>query len=159
MPTKSTRSAPKPADARPAQRVRVQLASRSRRIPPASRFRSWVRAAAPGATDVTDVTIRLVTVTEGRRLNMAFRGRNYATNVLTFAYDTAHGDIVLCPQIIVREARAQAKSLEAHYAHLTVHAILHLRGHDHKRRTDAARMERAEVRILRRLGHPNPYLI
>jgi len=68
------------------------------------------------------------------------------------------GDIVLCPSVIGREARDQGKSLDAHYAHLTIHAMLHLRGHDHARSSDAARMERAEVRILKSLGYPNPYI-
>jgi len=135
--------------------VRVQNASRSRRIPAAARFRGWVRAAAAGPAEVT---VRLVGAAEGRRLNLAYRGRDYATNVLTFAYTPASGDVVLCPAVVAREAAEQGKPLEAHYAHLTVHAVLHMRGYDHARPADAARMERAEVRILKRLGHPNPYL-
>lgn len=94
---------------------------------------------------------------EGRRLNLTYRGRDYATNVLTFAYEASRGDIVLCPAVVARESREQGKSTEAHYAHLTVHAILHMRGYDHERRPDAERMERAEKRILGRLGHPDPY--
>jgi probable rRNA maturation factor len=136
--------------------VRVQDASRSRRVPAAARFRAWVRAAASGRTEVT---VRLVGPAEARRLNLVFRGKDYATNVLTFAYDGGSGDIVLCPLVIGREARGQGKRLAAHYAHLTVHAILHLRGYDHARARDAARMERAEIRILKRLGVANPYLI
>ena len=133
----------------------MQDASRSRRVPAAARFRAWVRAAASGQTEVT---VRLVGAAEARRLNFAFRGKDYATNVLTFAYEPGFGDIVLCPPVIGREAREQGKSLTAHYAHLTVHAILHLRGYDHARTSDAARMERAEIRILKRLGHANPYV-
>jgi len=136
--------------------VRVQDASRSRRVPSAARFRAWVSAAAVGPTEVT---VRLVGTAEARRLNHAFRGKDYATNVLTFAYAAGSGDIVLCPTVIGREARAQGKPLAAHYAHLTVHAILHLRGYDHARAADAARMERAEIRILKRLGVANPYVI
>jgi probable rRNA maturation factor len=136
--------------------VRVQNVSRSRSIPAAARFRVWVRAAASGHTEVT---VRLVGAVEARRLNFAFRGKDYATNVLTFAYEPGSGDIVLCPPVIAREAREQGKSLVAHYAHLTVHAILHLRGFDHARTSDTARMERAEIRILKRLGHANPYVI
>ncbi len=155
MPTKSTRSATKPAEASPGVGVRVQVASRSRNIPPATRFRTWVRAAASGRTDVT---IRLVGTAEARQLNLAYRGRDYATNVLTFDYEPSCGDVVLCPQVVAREARVQGKTLHAHYAHLTVHAILHLRGYLHELQSDAARMERAEIRILRRLGFPNPYI-
>lgn len=102
--------------------------------------------------------MRLVGQAEGRRLNLAYRGKDYATNVLTFAYEPGLGDIVLCPSVIAREAREQGKSLDAHYAHLTIHAMLHLRGYDHEHARDAARMERAEVRILKALGHPNPYI-
>jgi len=90
-------------------------------------------------------------------LNKHFRKKNYPTNVLSFPYGGGLGDIVLCHPVIAREARAQGKTLRAHYAHLVVHGILHLRGHDHLRRSAAARMEKAEIRILRRLGFGDPY--
>lgn len=159
MPTKSTRNITRRIEAR----VRLQNASRARKIPSAARVRRWVRAAADGPLEVT---VRLVGEREGRQLNFAYRGKDHATNVLTFTYQPLlpvscaglSGDIVLCPSVIVREARKQRKPLLAHYAHLTVHAVLHLRGFDHARTADAARMERAEIRILKRLGHPNPYL-
>ena len=151
MRTKSMRSATRRSETR----VRVQDASRSRTTPAPARLRKWVRASASGPAEVT---VRLVGAAEGRRLNLAYRGKDYATNVLTFAYEPGLGDIVLCPSVIAREALGQGKSLEAHYAHLTVHAMLHLRGYDHERSGDASRMERAEIRILRGLGHPNPYL-
>ena len=152
MPTKSTQRRPIRREAR----VRVQDASRSRRVPPAARFRAWVRAALPGSAEVT---VRLVGAAEGRRLNLAYRGKDYATNVLTFAYGKDAGDIVICPAVVAREAAEQGKTLAQHFAHLTVHGILHMRGYDHEDAADAARMERAEKRILKRLGHPNPYLI
>ena len=101
--------------------------------------------------------MRIVGLAEGRRLNQRFRKRNYATNVLSFPYGGGSGDVVLCQPVIAREARAQGKSLRAHYAHLVVHGVLHLRGYDHLRKADAARMERAEIRILRRLGFADPY--
>jgi probable rRNA maturation factor len=151
MPTKSTPRSIRRTEAT----VRVQDASRSSRTPPAARFRVWVRAAASGPTEVT---VRLVGTAEARSLNLGFRGKDYATNVLTFSYQQGLGDIVLCPSVIAREAREQGKTLDAHYAHLTVHAVLHLRGFDHERAPDAARMERTEIRILKRLGHPNPYV-
>ena len=135
--------------------MRVQDASRSRKTPSPARFRKWVAASAAGPTEVT---VRLVSAAEGRRLNLAYRGKDYATNVLTFTYDSGLGDIVLCSPVIAREARAQGKTLDEHFAHLTVHAMLHLRGYDHERKGDAGRMERAEIRILSGLGYPNPYL-
>ena len=92
---------------------------------------------------------------EGRELNRTFRKLDHATNVLTFD----SGDIVLCHPVIQREARAQGKSIAAHYAHLVVHGCLHLRGYAHEKKRDAARMEAREIRILRRGGIGNPYTL
>ena len=94
---------------------------------------------------------------EGRRLNSKFRGRRKATNVLSFPYGNGTGDVVLCHPVIAREARKQGKPLAAHYAHLVVHGVLHLRGYTHERAPQARRMERAEIRALRRFGLRNPY--
>jgi len=97
---------------------------------------------------------------EGRALNRRYRGRDYATNVLTFVYDDAvslTGDIVLCAPVIAKEAREQHKTLRAHYAHLVIHGMLHLQGYDHERDADAARMEAREIALLRDLGFANPY--
>jgi probable rRNA maturation factor len=108
-----------------------------------------------------DITVRIVGTAECRRLNSRYRGENHATNVLSFPYENTggavRGDIVLCAPVIAREARDQDKSMEAHYAHLTVHAVLHLQGYDHKRRRDAKRMEALEKRLLTKLGYPDPY--
>jgi len=101
--------------------------------------------------------VRIVGEREGRRLNRTYRRKNRATNVLTFPYDRMRGDIVLCHPVIRREARAQGKSIAAHYAHLVVHGCLHLRGYDHEKTRDAARMEAREIAILRRGGIHNPY--
>ena len=114
-------------------------------------MRKWARAAAP-----TDVTLRIVGAREGRRLNEKFRRKKRPTNVLSFSYDD-HGDVVLCHPVIRREARAQGKSVAAHYAHLVVHGVLHLRGYDHKKKRETSRMARAEIGILRRLNFRNPY--
>ncbi|HEX9183267.1 MAG TPA: rRNA maturation RNase YbeY [Burkholderiales bacterium] len=139
-----------------------------RGAPAARRLRAWALAAAPAGSDVT---LRVAGAAESRRLNRAYRGRDYATNVLSFAYAPARstvrsarfapvrGDIVLCHPVIRREARAQRKALAAHYAHLVVHGMLHLRGMDHARARDAAGMERAEIRVLRRLGFADPYAV
>jgi probable rRNA maturation factor len=132
----------------------VQRAVRG--APAAARLREWARAAArPGA----EVTLRVVGAAEARLLNRVFRKRDYATNVLSFSYSQRQGDVVLCHPVIASEARAQGKSLAAHYAHLVVHGMLHLRGRDHARRAEARRMERAEIAVLRRLGFGDPYTV
>ena len=101
--------------------------------------------------------LRVVGSLEGKNLNRKFRKQNRATNVLSFSYGKGAGDIVLCHPVVAREAHAQGKSLAAHYAHLVVHGVLHLRGYDHGSKAQAAKMEAREIRILRRLGFANPY--
>jgi probable rRNA maturation factor len=105
------------------------------------------------------VTFRVVGEAEGLRLNRAYRKKNHATNVLSFAYGNAQGDVVLCHPVIAHEARAQGKAVAAHYAHLVVHGLLHLRGYRHEKKREALRMERAEARWLRRLGVDDPYAV
>lgn len=107
-----------------------------------------------------NVTLRLVDCAEGRALNRAYRRRDYATNVLTFAYldqQPLAGDIVLCLPVIKEEARQQGKTLEAQLAHLTVHGVLHLQGFDHETEDDAELMEGIETEIVSKLGYPDPY--
>ena len=140
-------------------RLAIQRASRASHIPSDARLRRWARAALPAAATVT---LRFVAEAEGRRLNREFRRKDYATNVLTFVYEHARGaplvgDVVICPAVVAREARAQAKAVDAHYAHLVVHGLLHLQGHDHEHKAQATRMERRERAILRTLGYPDPY--
>jgi probable rRNA maturation factor len=117
-------------------------------VPDASTLRRWARAAS-----AREINLRIVGEPEARKLNRAFRKKNYATNVLSFE----SGDVVLCHPVIRREAREQGKSVRAHYAHLVVHGALHLRGYVHEKKRDAARMEAREISILRRLGIDNPY--
>lgn len=108
-----------------------------------------------------EITLRLVDEIEGRELNRNFRGKDYATNVLTFVYHDTQplsGDIVLCAPVVEREAEQQHKDRMAHYAHLTVHGILHLQGYDHIEDTDAIEMERLETQILEQLGYRDPYV-
>jgi probable rRNA maturation factor len=118
----------------------------------------WVRAALeqPG-----EIAVRIVGEDEGRRLNREFRGKDYATNVLTFDYTQAPvvtADLVLCGPVVAREAAAQGKTLQAHYAHLLVHASLHAQGYDHEsNERDALEMEALEVLLLGSLGFDNPY--
>ncbi len=137
----------------------MQRRARARGMPSERRLRAWARAACPARAEVT---LRIVGAREAETLNRRYRGRGSATNVLSFPYAEGaalHGDLVLCHPVVLREARAQGKPSDAHYAHLVVHGILHLRGYDHARRADAARMEAAERRILRRLGVPDPYVL
>jgi probable rRNA maturation factor len=126
-------------------------------LPADSTLRRWLRAALQGSAQIT---LRFVDAREGRRLNREFRGRDYATNVLTFDYSRSpvQADIVLCVPVIAREARAQGKHWRAHLAHLVVHGALHAQGHAHETDAEATRMERLEVKVLAALGYPDPYL-
>ena len=123
----------------------MQYAVPRRGVPAARALRAWAASVAS-----SPVTLRVVGAREGRRLNRQFRKKRYATNVLSFH----SGDIVLCHPVIAREARAQGKSVRAHYAHLVMHGVLHLRGHAHGKR-----MEKKEIRALRRFGFRNPYTV
>jgi probable rRNA maturation factor len=142
--------------AAPRVALAVQRASRAAHIPPDAVLRRWARAALGREAAVT---LRYVAETEGRRLNREFRGRDYATNVLTFVYGDRplSGDIVVCAPVVAREARAQGRPVAAHHAHLLVHGLLHLAGFDHESDTEAVRMEARERRILASLGFPDPY--
>ena len=137
--------------------LKLQVAHPTKALPPPRKLRRWAQAALERDARVT---LRIVGGREGRALNRRFRGRDYATNVLTFVYDEhpqLEGDIALCAPVIEREARAGAMPAEAHYAHLVVHGMLHLQGYDHMAGRDAAVMERRETAILKRLGYPDPY--
>ncbi len=135
----------------------VQYGIVNDRLPSRQRLRSWAKAAL--LTSV-QVTLRLVGAREGRTLNRNFRGKDYATNVLTFTYPGSEplcGDIVLCAPVIAKEARARHKPIEAHYAHLVVHGMLHLQGYDHENDDDAGVMEAREAEIVMKLGYASPY--
>jgi probable rRNA maturation factor len=125
-----------------------------------AQLRRWALAALQRDAELT---LRLVGSREGRQLNAQFRGKDYATNVLTFAYGEAgrtrpvQADIVICLPVVRREARAQRKPVRDHLGHLVVHGVLHAQGMDHEDERDAARMEAAETRILRRFRIPDPY--
>ena len=138
-------------------RLAVQYATASKAVPAAARFRKWVQAA---LRSDAEITVRLVGTKEGRELNRAYRGKDYATNVLTFVLRDSppyEGDLALCAPVVAREAREQGKELTAHYAHLTVHGVLHIQGYAHDSEPDANRMERLETRIMKQLGYPDPY--
>lgn len=133
-------------------------------LPAAASFRRWVAAAAQGRIARADLAIRLVDEQEGRALNRHYRSKDYATNVLSFPTrlpegiaPTMLGDLVICAPVVAREAAEQGKPLHAHYAHLSIHGVLHLLGLDHENEHEAEVMERIEREILARLGHPDPY--
>ncbi len=137
----------------------VQYVADKMGIPNRGLFRKWVRAS---LSKPAEVVIRIVDKQEGEALNHDFRGKDSATNVLTFVYDDdipLLGDIVLCAPVIYNEAQQQGKDLTAHYAHLTIHGVLHLQGYDHIHDKDAVVMESLETEIITRLGYPDPYVI
>jgi probable rRNA maturation factor len=139
-------------------------------LPSAVSFRKWVAAALEGRIREADLAIRIVDAREGRALNRHYRGKDYATNVLSFPADAAEGvklpkgvkmpllgDLVICAPVVAREAREQGKALNDHYAHLTVHGALHLLGWDHEDEREAECMEQLEREILAGLGIADPY--
>ena len=142
----------------PELRLSVQYPGGKDGAPTRPQVRRWVRAT---CAIPAEVTVRFVDGDEGRSLNRDYRGIDYATNVLSFPYasgTTLSGDLVLCLPVLEREAREQGKPPEAHCAHLIVHGMLHLQGHDHETgRADAERMEALEREILADLGYPDPY--
>lgn len=135
----------------------VQYASQCKVLPTRQQFRRWVKVALQ--QDLL-CTLRLVDEHEGRTLNKDFRGKDYATNVLTFVYDDTlplSGDIVICAPVVEKEAEEQGKLLLAHYAHMTLHSVLHLQGYDHENEKDSAVMEKLETALMLKLGYPAPY--
>ena len=144
-------------DRTPELALTVQYATRCAELPTPEKLRRWARSA---LRKTARVTLRLIGEREARELNRIYRGRDYATNVLTFIYSKRsplEGDIAICAPVVAREASRQRTRREAHYAHLTVHGMLHLQGYDHARAPAAKRMENLETRILARLGFADPY--
>lgn len=133
-------------------------ADRHRAALPRRRVQRWISHALK--TDA-EITVRVVDAEEGRSLNRDYRRKDYATNVLTFDYTrepVVTADLVLCAPVVEQEAREQGKTLEAHYAHLLVHATLHAQGYDHEtNERDALEMEALEILLLAALGFANPY--
>ena len=146
--------------------VEVQVALEMAGLPTVAEFRCWVDAALAGAgyTQDAEVVIRIVNEAESASLNQTYRHKAGATNVLSFPFTVPAGvpsdllgDIVICAPVVVREALAQQKTLLAHWAHLLVHGVLHLLGHEHQDAAQAGAMEQLEIRILAGLGYPDPY--
>ena len=144
-------------------RVEVSRGTIAAWVPSEERLAKWAEEALGRRRG--SLCIRIVAPRESRQLNAAYRGCDYATNVLAFPAGEQPrgedmpllGDIAICASVVAREARAQGKSERAHWAHLVVHGTLHLVGYDHQNGADASRMERREIAVLRRLGFPNPY--
>jgi probable rRNA maturation factor len=140
----------------------IPFAARHRAALPRHKATRWIRHA---LSDDAEITVRIVNAEEGQRLNKTFRNKDYPTNVLTFEYAQASvespwvlADLVLCAPVVAQEAKAQGKTLQAHYAHLLVHGTLHAQGWDHETSAaDANEMEDYEIAILKELGLRNPY--
>jgi probable rRNA maturation factor len=140
----------------------VQYACGAKDLPRTSEIRAWARSAlCLGSARGAQIAIRFVDEEEARALNRDYRRKDYATNVLSFPYETSpliQGDLVVCVPVVAREAAEQGKSVTAHCAHLVVHGLLHLQGHDHEAGDEEAlAMEAKEREILESLGFPDPY--
>jgi probable rRNA maturation factor len=146
--------------------LRLQLRRRVRSWSPStSELTRWASTALGARAAGRELDVSVVGTSESRRLNARYRGHDHATNVLSFPAPAPPrgvpvrplGDLVICARVLKEEARGQAKTLRAHWAHLVVHGALHLIGYDHERADEARRMQRREIAVLRRLGFENPY--
>ena len=147
-----------PATAARRLSLSVQYAVSEDELPSRAQVRRWLQACKPG---MAQITVRFVDATEGRILNAGYRGKDYATNVLSFSYampPALEGDLLVCTPVVRREAAEQGIRAEAHFAHLIVHGMLHLQGYDHNSDADAAVMEKKEREVLAKLGYPDPYV-
>ena len=148
----------------PELRLSVQFASEAADLPGRAQVRRWVASALEHSAEIT---VRIVDADEAQALNTDYRQKDYVPNVLTFEYgEIGHddqgramlgGDVVICAPVVEREAREQGKPLKDHYAHMTIHGVLHLQGYDHIEPADADIMESRETAILKRFHIPNPY--
>jgi len=148
----------------PDNRIDVQYAITADGIPAPDKVCHWVDCALQGQRPVAELAVRIVDEAEITALNRQYRGKDGATNVLSFPFDAMPGvttgqlgDVVICAPVVAAEAVAQGKTLEAHWAHIVIHGVLHLLGHDHHRDEEAQEMEALEIRLLAALGFPDPY--
>ncbi len=143
--------------------VDLQNDEKLAKVPEFGLFKQWVESSLLTAYDQLEQTIRVVGEPESRALNLQFRGIDWSTNVLSFPSESDYleysclGDLVICAPVVDEEAQQQAKSLEAHWAHMVVHGMLHLQAYDHEDEIEAAKMEAVEIKILSTLGYSNPY--
>ena len=155
---------PNPPKKSPQLAIEIQCASPAlekslHAIASPTQIKKWMRA----ATDRSGLlTLRFVNRAEGKKLNLAFRGKDAPTNVLTFPYElskkSVYADIIFCLPVVQKEAREQDKTVKAHLAHLVIHGCLHAQGYDHEADHEAQKMEKLEIKLLKNLGLPNPYL-
>lgn len=147
----------------------IQRATRVPPMPDAKSIRLWISTSLTELCQINgnlphsfELTIRIVGVREARHLNSEYRGKDYATNVLSFPYGESagclSGDLVIAARVVADEARQQCKPLTAHFAHLAIHGLLHVIGYDHESDAEALIMESLETRLLAKLGFPDPYL-
>jgi probable rRNA maturation factor len=144
--------------------VDIQMASASEEAPDPQSIERWIGAAIGDQRESTELSVRIVDAEEGQALNEQFRGSTGATNVLSFPFENESpeplaliGDIVICAPVVAKEAREQNKALNAHWAHMMIHGVLHLLGYDHQNENDANLMESLETEIMQGLGFPPPY--
>lgn len=142
----------------------IQSASTSEDAPDEQSIKRWVGAVIDSNQGDTELSVRIVDEPEGKLLNETYRGTSGATNVLSFPFENQTpeplpliGDIVVCAPIVEREAQQQNKDLNAHWAHMIIHGVLHLLGYDHQNDSEAAVMEGLETEIMQKLGFPPPY--
>jgi probable rRNA maturation factor len=150
----------------PAAEIEVQYVVSQPALPEAAQLRDWAVAALPTDAGAVEVVIRIVDEAESRMLNARYRGKDAPTNVLSFPFEapagveTRHlGDLVICAQVVEREAAQQGKNPLHHWAHMVVHGMLHLGGLDHQTDVDAGYMESQEKQILARFGIDDPYRV
>jgi probable rRNA maturation factor len=145
-------------------RIDVQYAVSADGMPGAESIRQWVEQALPADNAAAELTVRIVDEAEITALNRQYRGKDGPTNVLSFPYEEIPGiaadllgDVVICAPVVAAESVAQDKPLEAHWAHMVIHGVLHLLGYDHHKEGEASRMESTEVELLADLGYASPY--
>lgn len=143
----------------------LQIATESTPLPSQSDFEQWSSLALEGYRSEAELTIRLVDTAESQQLNHQYRGKDKATNVLSFPFQNPPGltlplvgDLVICAAVVEQEAVEQGKTTQAHWAHMVIHGCLHLLGFDHIKDDDAEEMEQLEITLLAKLGFNNPYL-
>ncbi len=143
--------------------VETQCVAKDVSAPSQQDFQHWLDACFPDVDDLT-LLIRIVESTESQQLNRDYRGKDKSTNVLSFPFELPEGvpnehlgDLVICAEVVNREAQEQGKSMTAHWAHMVIHGVLHLMGHDHIAQAEAVEMEAIEVRLLNKLGVSDPY--
>lgn len=133
-------------------------------IPQKKHFEYWIQAMQPIFSATTEITIRIVDEKESNLLNLVYGGKDSPTNILSFPFEGPHeiiktllGDLVICRQVIEREAKEQKKSIDAHWAHIVIHGMLHLLGTHHRDNAESEQMKALEIMVMQKLGYPSPY--